>query len=132
MDASFKYIKDKKIHSGQDYPYTGKYQVCQTVSGKQWSITGYVNVPGCDNLINALNKQPVSIAVDAYGWSTYKSGIFSNCTTNVNFAALLVGATDQYWKIKNDWGTKWGESGYIRLTRGNTCGICSIPSYPTI
>ena len=43
---------------------------------------------------------------------------------------LLVGMADEYWKCKNSWGTIWGEQGYIRVARGNTCGICSSAAYP--
>jgi C1A family cysteine protease len=46
------------------------------------------------------------------------------CGRNINHGVLVVGATDGYWKIKNSWGTSWGENGYIRIGRGNTCGVC--------
>jgi hypothetical protein len=64
--------------------------------------------------------------VDAYNWQLYKSGVFNNCGTNLNRHVALVGIVgNNTWKIKNSWGTTWGESGYIRLSAGNTCGICN-------
>lgn len=42
-----------------------------------------------------------------------------------------------YWKVKNQWGPRWGESGYMRiardLTANNGAGLCGIlldPYYP--
>ena len=89
-------------------------------------------MPGCDNMFNALAGRPLSVGVDASNWSVYKSGVLSTCTSNINHGVLLVGATDDYWKIKNSWGTSWGEAGFIRIARGNTCAICDYPSYPTL
>lgn len=74
--------------------------------------------------------RPISVAVDAQKWSPYRSGIFNSCGLQLDHGVLLVGATNEYWKVKNSWGTSWGEQGYIRLARGNTCGICTEPSYP--
>jgi C1A family cysteine protease len=74
------------------------------------------------------------VAVDASKWSSYKSGIFNNCNTSLNHGVLLVGYSGTFWKIKNSWGTSWGESGYMRLAApNNTCGICNgLAVYPTV
>jgi len=57
-------------------------------------------VKGCEGVINALSLGPVSIAVDASTFSTYKSGILTKCGTSANHGSLVVGVTDAYWKLK--------------------------------
>jgi cathepsin L len=42
-----------------------------------------------------------------------------------------------YWKLKNSWGTSWGEKGFFRLARTEKsgpgiCGLLEEPSYPTL
>lgn len=71
----------------------------------------------------ALNSVPLAIAVDASNWSQYSSGIFSNCASNINHAVVAAGyVSGSHWIVRNSWGTRWGEKGYMRLKTGNTCG----------
>ncbi len=82
----------------------------------------------------AVSKQPVSVVIDASDWQLYKSGIFECGETKkgqINHAVLLVGYDEEAWIVKNSWGNKWGEEGYIRLRMGNTCGIIFEATYPT-
>ena len=82
----------------------------------------------------ALAQQPLSVEVEADRdvFRYYKSGVLDDskgCGLQVDHAVTAVGygTSDKgvkYWKIKNSWGTTWGEAGYIRLVRGkNMCGI---------
>lgn len=37
-----------------------------------------------------------------------------------------------YWIFKNQWGTAWGEQGYVRIRKdkGEGEGLCGINTYP--
>jgi len=129
MDSAFKYVRDHGVTTESAYPYKAVKGTCTTNTGA-FKISGFTDATGCTALANAVTTRPVSVAVDANNWSPYRSGVFNNCGTSLDHGVLLVGVTDQYWKVKNSWGTTWGESGFIRLARGNTCGICNQPSYP--
>jgi len=131
MDQAFEYIISNGIATQDQYPYTARDGACKSVT-REWKLSSYTDVVGCDALLNALAARPVSVAVDASVWSAYRSGVLSSCGTAVNHGVLLIGATDGYWRIKNSWGSGWGESGFIRLARGNTCAVCSYPSYPVV
>lgn len=71
----------------------------------------------------------MTVAVNIQNWQFYRAGVFSNCGEEVQHDIFLVGVTDQYWRLKNSWGTSWGEDGFIRLSFGNTCGICTRPGF---
>ena len=147
MDNAFDYIEKNGIAAEADYPYTsgsGWAGFCNTSKSKATvvTLTGHTDVPKDDEdaLQAAVAKQPVSIAIEAdrSAFQHYKSGILDNsaCGTKLDHGVLIVGyGTDNgvdYWKVKNSWGTVWGEQGYIRMVRGkNQCGIASQASYPT-
>ncbi|KAJ3637179.1 hypothetical protein MTP99_000656 [Tenebrio molitor] len=53
-----------------------------------------------------------------------------------NHAAVVVGYGtedgEDYWLVKNSWGTYFGQDGYIKMAqnRDNNCGIASRARYP--
>ena len=56
--------------------------------------------------------------------------MFSGCTSSDTDHAITVvgyGTADngeKYWLIKNSWGSRWGDKGFIKMKRGvNMCGI---------
>ena len=137
MTSSFEFIKAKGtywhilgITTEGAYPFVAKLGTCRTSAGP-FKIQGYANITSCTAMESALTGRPLSVAVDGTNFKSYISGIFDNCNFNVGLAALLVGGTDQFYRIKLSWGASFGESGYMRLTRvSNICGICQYVSYP--
>ena len=129
MTNSFKFVRDHGIVTEAEYPYVAVQGKCKIPEGT-FKVSGYTEITNCNDLANALTKWPVSVAVDASNWSSYRSGTFSNCSTRLNHGVTLVGVSAKGWQVKNSWGTSWGESGYIWVKEGNTCGICNMASYP--
>lgn len=124
------------------YPYVQKESTCKTTGGS-FKITSYKGgaLSNCSALSLMVTGRPVGVAVSAGNqyWQNYAGGILNQCGSGqVDHGVTLVGVyqddTENYWKVKNSWGTEWGESGYIRLDRsisnGNICSICSYGFYP--
>lgn len=122
---ALKYVKDHGLSTESQYPYVAQTRTCSKTGG-DFHISNVLSVSGCTGLSTGIAARPLSITVDASNWSQYHSGVFNNCAANINHAVLLVGTdASGVWKVKNSWGTSWGESGFIRLAAGNTCGICA-------
>merc|ERR1719486_998248 len=165
MDDGFKYIESKGDVLEATYPYVGKTGKCSSTKSANpvVKVGGYKDVAAAneDQLKAAVQQQPVSVAIEAdqSGFQFYKSGVFSGtCGTNLDHGVLVVGyGTDSgkdYWKIKNSWGTTWGDQGYIRVIKSSKkavnatsgrqllggggggssgeCGLLKQPSYPVI
>ena len=143
---AFKYWQTNYAELETSYPYTARDGACK-YSSTQHTTTkdgGYANVQGSNvsAMKTALAQQPLSVSVDAEsnGFGYYKSGIYSSstCGTSLDHATLVVGwgssNGQEYWIMKNSWGTSWGEKGYMRLAIQDGAGICGIqkePLYPT-
>ncbi len=83
-------------------------------------------------LAYVLSTGPVSACLDATTWNTYTGGIIGTCGSEPNHCVQVVGANtvENYWLVRNTWGTAWGEDGYIRIKIGeDLCGISFIPTY---
>jgi C1A family cysteine protease len=117
------YVRKNGITTTSAYPYVAKTQTCKTQGGT-YKIANVPTTKGCPGVQDSIQNRPTGVSVDATNWSSYRSGVFSNCATKINHDVTLVGIVSNNWKIKNSWGASWGENGYIRLAAGNTCGIC--------
>lgn len=127
--GALNYTFDKGLASEKNYPWTGKVGTCQLKSGEYKFNFKVTEANGCDQLRTGIMRSPMTVAVNIEGWKSYKSGIMDSCGDQVSHDIFLVGATDAYWRLKNSWGTAWGERGFIRVKAGNTCGVCSKPGY---
>lgn len=147
MTSCFKYIKASGgIDSEINYSYKGPGGPCRYNKGEAVaSVTGtppYIKIKGNEQ---ALKKAvgclgPICVAIDASHpkWHAYKHGVYHTQTypVRLNHAVLVVGYGKEwgqdYWLVKNSYGTNWGENGYIKMARNcnNLCGIASDACYP--
>jgi len=70
---------------------------------------------------------PVQVFVSASAWHTYISGTMTVCpSSGIDHTVQAVGVDTVagYWKLRNSWGSNWGEAGYIYLAYNqNMCNI---------
>lgn len=147
MDQAFQYINGNGgIDTERSYPYEGIDGTCKyTVENSGGATNGFVDIPegGEDKLQEAVaTVGPIAIAIDSslQSFQHYKSGIYdeTNCGKDrSDHGALIVGYSsdakgNEYYIVKNSWGTSWGELGYVKLprNRNNYCAISSSASFP--
>jgi len=147
MDQAFQYvIKNRGIDTEASYPYQAQGPLTCRFKAPYVAtkITGFRDVASGSEtaLQTAVNLTPVSVAIDAShsSFQFYNGGVYYEpaCSSqNLDHGVLAVGYGNQgssnYWIVKNSWGTSWGMSGYIWMSknRNNNCGIATAASYPT-
>jgi len=148
MDNAFNYIKSNNgIDKEETYQYEARDDTCRFKAADVGATdTGFVDIPSKDEtaLQNAIaTVGPVSVAIDAAhsSFQLYRSGVYDEpqCSqTSLDHGVLAVGYDSQsgqdYYIVKNSWGTSWGSEGYIWMSRNknNQCGIATLSSYPLV
>jgi cathepsin L len=147
VDYAFQYIKDNRGIDTEDcYSYEAVDKACRFNSScLGTSISGFVRIPQGDE--QALTEAvasigPISVCIDANhtGFQHYSDGIYGDdaCSQiNTDHCVAIVGYGSEngqdYFILRNSWGSDWGEQGYMRMVRGkNMCAIATDAVYPTI
>ncbi|XP_017098918.2 procathepsin L [Drosophila bipectinata] len=125
-----------------DYKYVSRKGKCQFVSDLSVvNVTSWAILPAHDEqAIQAAVTHigPVAISINATPktFQLYSDGIYDDpmCSSaSVNHAMLIIGFGKDYWILKNWWGQRWGESGYMRIRKGvNMCGIANYAAYAIV
>jgi len=136
------YYSGAGVCSESSYTYTARDGSCRDSSCDvvlpRGTVTGHQNVGRTSSgLKSALTSQPVSVTVNAGQLQFASNGVVTgSCSGQINHAVIAVGyGTDglDYFKIRNSWGTSWGESGYIRLAQqGGSEGTACLLQYSPV
>jgi len=156
MDNAFAWAtKNGGVCSETDYPYvsgttksagTCTQSKCTKVAHS--APTKYTDVATKSDsaMMSALALQPVAIAIEAdqASFQLFTSGVLTSaCGVNLDHGVLATGYGTlngaDYYRVKNSWGSGWGDKGYINLGRGSQynagqgqCGMLLAASYPTM
>lgn len=142
------------INLESDYPYTSgsgtSRGVCHSKpsSALPTGFKGYTTVdPGNEDALKEASYQMtiLSIGIDASqsSFQFYDSGVYNepschNKADELDHGVSIVGygseSGNDYWMVRNSWGSSWGDGGYIKMSRNkdNQCGVASDSIFVTM
>jgi len=143
--TAYGYIQGAKgLVSAASYPYkagnTGSGSACpgSLPSAPVSNILSYTSITGGEtglyNHLSSASGGPLSICVGASSWQNYQGGVLTQCDSNVDHCVQLTGYEDwgtssAVWRVRNQWGTSWGEAGFMRIKVGSD--LCALADWAT-
>ena len=139
IDSYLRWIVDNKISlaSEDQYPYQSKRQECpaEAPAADQETVINdyYFTRRGDEELLKKLVFEHGAVVTTVHvngAFQNYGGGVLAPCEEDAfqNHAVSVVGYGtedgEDYWLIKNSWGTWWGDNGFMKLKRG--VGMCRV------
>merc|ERR1719445_284754 len=130
-----------RLASTADYPYNARDGTCKGSSKPDAMIAakiqGYTSVGSTESAnIQALASGSLSVAFEVTNYfQQYRGGVIKDttCRGRPNHAVTAVGYTAKFVLVKNSWGPKWGDRGFVKFARGHSnCGLFAYASYPKL
>ena len=134
MTEAFDWVSKNGQCLDADYPYTARTGTCKSTCEAKTHVDQTYHVKETvDAMEDAIYAEPVSVAVavDFY-FQFYSSGVF-HCTRKqeLNHGVVAVAYDeakdsngDAFFMIKNSWGNRWGENGYMRMLMKDSVSCC--------
>jgi C1A family cysteine protease len=133
LDTSMNLLKDKGVAKEADCPYKAVESACSTSAKPDHKIKSWANTTDKTTIQNALQQYGlVYVGFAVYNdFMSYKKGYYEYKTGSLRgyHAVAIVGYDDKGFKVKNSWGTGWGDGGYFyilysQMTNSVQFGTC--------
>jgi len=119
LDTSMNLLRDNGVADESACSYLAYESACPSSATPVHRIGSYVATTDQATIQSALhNYGPVYVGFAVYNdFFSYSGGYYEYSSGGLAgyHAVCIVGYDDTGFKVKNSWGTGWGESGYFRI-----------------
>lgn len=117
LDKSMDLLKDHGTAAENDCKYLATEKACPSEAKAKFKIKSYARTTDINTIKKALHDYGavyVGFAVFS-DFSYYKTGYYEHKSGYKRgyHAVAIVGYDKEGWKVKNSWGTGWGDNGYF-------------------
>jgi C1A family cysteine protease len=119
LDSSMNLLRNVGTANESDCPYRAQHVQCPAHAKGVHRIGGWSRTTDANTIKQALHSHgPVYVGFAVMGdFQHYGGGYYEHSWGNVMgyHAVAIVGYDSIGWKVKNSWGSGWGEGGYFRI-----------------
>jgi C1A family cysteine protease len=119
LDTSMNLLKNYGVCAETCCPYKGAESACPSTCTGEYKISSWSSTTDKTTIQNALKQYGlVYVGFAVYNdFMSYSGGYYAYTSGSLRgyHAVAVVGFDDVGFKVKNSWGTGWGESGYFRI-----------------